>query len=172
MPGTILAATDVIHADGYLYATEAGLGVDSTPFAELHDFQIRLPAQFDEMPGVGINFPIAVVQNGEELTITASIAKCRPNALKALFGGAVTKNASITAWLKKTTHNRPKFDLHYQTPLSGGDLDIIIWGCVCTSGTLPLPGKQFVIPNFEAKAFGNSANDLIQIIFPGDKTTS
>jgi hypothetical protein len=168
----VINPTNVVFARGYLFGTIQGGVTDDVPLAELQECSVKVSQELKEMMGPESRFPVAVGVSGKKCVITAKFGKFRARMVQMLLGGsAPTTSTGVTTVNIGVANDPVPFNLHLKSPSDGSDFEMKVFGLVCTDLQIPVKLEDFIYPDFNANAYGDGTN-VIQILLPGDQTTS
>lgn len=164
-------AANIVWGRGYLKASTSSNSADDVPFGELQNVEINSQVAVEELMSPSQLTAAAVAVKEHKVTGSAEYAKVRARQFHTLLGSASPSVASGKTTVDIGVNDQPVvFDLHLTSPSDGSELEMIVYGCICTSLDLKVQLNNFVIPKFQFTAYGNGTN-LIRVILPGDQTT-
>ncbi|GDX40572.1 hypothetical protein LBMAG21_08640 [Armatimonadota bacterium] len=164
-------ASSLVWGRGYLKASPTSSSADDVPFAELQNVEITSQLALEELMSPSQLTAAAVAVKEHKVTGSAEYAKVRARQFHALRGGSTPSVSGGKTTVDIGVNDQPVvFDLHLTSPSDGSDLEMIVYGCICTSLDLKVQLNNFVIPKFQFTAYGNGTN-LLRIILPGDQTS-
>lgn len=169
---SIINPGGIVFAKAYLFGTRLGGAADDVPFGELQNVEITSQYALEELMSPDQLTAKAVAVKEHKVSGTAEHAKVRMRQYYLLRGGTAPSFSGGKTTYNVGVNDEPvRFDLHLKSPSDGSDLEIYLWGCVCTSADLKLQLNNFVIPKFQFNVYGDGTN-IMRLILPGDQTTS